>query len=142
MKRKVGRPIADHRHPDSPSLTPQERRRIKRRIANRESARRVRARRQGTLEEMLHRVRQLRPANACSCGTALACRAHGRIRRVGRATLVSVCACGVQGVAVTGAQVQKPIVELDYRSSKTSEKLPHDNDAEIFCSALTAMVLL
>lgn len=23
MKRKVGRPIADHRHPDSPSLTPQ-----------------------------------------------------------------------------------------------------------------------
>ena len=35
----------------------QERRRIKRRIANRESARRVRARRQGTLEEMLQRVR-------------------------------------------------------------------------------------
>ena len=23
QKRKVGRPIADHRHPDSPSLTPQ-----------------------------------------------------------------------------------------------------------------------
>lgn len=108
LKRKVGRPIADHRHPDSPSLTPQvwhawhchgtlrglgsdvcpacrcvlhmhpvpverpsrrwagaevswqtaqERRRIKRRIANRESARRVRARRQGALEEMLQRVR-------------------------------------------------------------------------------------
>ena len=35
----------------------QERRRIKRRIANRESARRVRARRQGALEEMLQRVR-------------------------------------------------------------------------------------
>ena len=46
-KRKVGRPIAYCGDPDSPDLLPAERRRIKRRIANRESARRVRARRQG-----------------------------------------------------------------------------------------------
>ncbi len=98
MKRKVGRPIADHRHPDSPSLTPQERRRIKRRIANRESARRVRARRQGTLEEMLHRVRHLMPGNAQSCGTAPARQGMwGRACRIGCTALVSVCACGVRG---------------------------------------------
>ena len=38
----------------------QERRRIKRRIANRESARRVRARRQDMLEEMIEKVRSRR----------------------------------------------------------------------------------
>ena len=54
-KRKVGRPIAYCGDPDSPDLTPAERRRIKRRIANRESARRVRARRQGDIEEMSYR---------------------------------------------------------------------------------------
>ena len=54
-KRKVGRPIAYCGDPDSPDLLPAERRRIKRRIANRESARRVRARRQGDIEEMSHR---------------------------------------------------------------------------------------
>lgn len=50
----------------------QERRRIKRRIANRESARRVRARRQDMLEEMIEKVctarclgTQLLPALAC-----------------------------------------------------------------------------
>ena len=51
----MGRPIAYCGDPDSPDLTPAERRRIKRRIANRESARRVRARRQGDIEEMSHR---------------------------------------------------------------------------------------
>ena len=83
-KRKVGRPIAWVGDPNSPDLTPQvcspccsvtlgsqlmrcsgvtwrcvcmqERRRIKRRIANRESARRVRARRQDMLEEMIEKV--------------------------------------------------------------------------------------
>ena len=54
-KRKVGRPIAYCGDPESPNLTPAERRRIKRRIANRESARRVRARRQDTIEELVVR---------------------------------------------------------------------------------------
>lgn len=51
-KKKVGRPIAYRGDPNAMSLTDTERRRIKRRIANRESARRVRARRQGILEEL------------------------------------------------------------------------------------------
>ncbi|KAK9834182.1 hypothetical protein WJX81_006324 [Elliptochloris bilobata] len=76
MKRKVGRPIADHRHPDTPSLTPQERRRIKRRIANRESARRVRARRQGTLKEMLHRIGELESHNSELLRHTVECEGH------------------------------------------------------------------
>ena len=54
--KKVGRPIAYKGDPNAPNLTESERRRIKRRIANRESARRVRARRQGTLEELQVKV--------------------------------------------------------------------------------------
>lgn len=54
--KKVGRPIAYKGDPNASNLTETERRRIKRRIANRESARRVRARRQETLEELQHRV--------------------------------------------------------------------------------------
>ena len=63
-KRKVGRPIAYCGDPNSPDLTPAERRRIKRRIANRESARRVRARRQDTIEEMAIKARQMEDQNA------------------------------------------------------------------------------
>lgn len=55
-KRKVGRPIIYSGDPDAPNLTPQERRRIRRRIANRESARRVRAKRQDLIEEMSIKV--------------------------------------------------------------------------------------
>ena len=55
-KKKVGRPIAYKGDPNAANLTETERRRIKRRIANRESARRVRARRQDTLEELQARV--------------------------------------------------------------------------------------
>lgn len=55
--KKVGRPIAYKGDPNATDLTEAERRRIKRRIANRESARRVRARRQGTLEELQVKVR-------------------------------------------------------------------------------------
>lgn len=55
-KKKVGRPIAYKGDPNAPNLTEAERRRVKRRIANRESARRVRARRQETLEELQVRV--------------------------------------------------------------------------------------
>lgn len=51
-RRKVGRPIMHKGNPDDPELTERERRRIKRRIANRESARRVRNRRQEEMEEM------------------------------------------------------------------------------------------
>ena len=40
----MGRPIAYRGDPNAPHLTPAERRRIKRRVANCESARRVRAR--------------------------------------------------------------------------------------------------
>ena len=54
--KKVGRPIAYKGDPNALNLTEAERRRIKRRIANRESARRVRARRQGTLEELQVKV--------------------------------------------------------------------------------------
>ncbi len=64
-KRKVGRPIIYSGDPDAPDLTPQERRRIRRRIANRESARRVRAKRQDLIEEMSIKVgtlNQLTPA--------------------------------------------------------------------------------
>ncbi|KAK9826116.1 hypothetical protein WJX81_004835 [Elliptochloris bilobata] len=50
-KRRVGRPIEYYGDADAPNLTPAERRRIRRRIANRESARRVRSRRLGELEE-------------------------------------------------------------------------------------------
>lgn len=51
-RRRVGRPVAYRGDPDAPELTEKERRRIKRRIANRESAQRVRHRRQEELEEM------------------------------------------------------------------------------------------
>ena len=60
----MGRPIAYCGDPNSPDLTPAERRRIKRRIANRESARRVRARRQDTIEEMAIKARQMEDQNA------------------------------------------------------------------------------
>ncbi len=62
-KRKVGRPIIYSGDPDAPDLTPQERRRIRRRIANRESARRVRAKRQDLIEEMSIKVRPQKPCD-------------------------------------------------------------------------------
>lgn len=61
-KKKVGRPIAYRGDPNAPELTDQERRRIKRRIANRESARRVRHKRQEELEDMQIKVRLLATA--------------------------------------------------------------------------------
>jgi hypothetical protein len=56
-KRRVGRPIEYYGDADAPNLTSAERRRIRRRIANRESARRVRSRRLGELEEAQKAVR-------------------------------------------------------------------------------------
>ena len=49
-KRKPGRPLAYQGDPFSPDVTPEERRVILRRIANRESARRVRVRHNETVE--------------------------------------------------------------------------------------------
>jgi len=55
-KKKVGRPITYKGDVNSKDLTEAERRRIKRRVANRESARRVRQKRQETMEEMQSRM--------------------------------------------------------------------------------------
>ena len=55
-KRKVGRPIAYCGDPNAPELTPMERRVVLRRIANRESARRVRSRRMDDYEHLLRKV--------------------------------------------------------------------------------------
>ncbi|DBB10757.1 TPA: hypothetical protein ACH3X3_007241 [Trebouxia sp. C0006] len=63
VRKKVGRPIAYKGDPNAANLTEAERRRIKRRIANRESARRVRARRQETLEELHTRMDQVSVRN-------------------------------------------------------------------------------
>lgn len=52
----MGRPIAYRGDPNSPALTEDERRRVKRRIANRESARRVRQKRQDQLGELQIKV--------------------------------------------------------------------------------------
>ena len=57
--RKLGRPIIYTGDPNDPELTNQERRRIKRRTANRDSARRVRLRRSEELDEISLKVSQL-----------------------------------------------------------------------------------
>ncbi len=49
-KRKPGRPLAYQGDPFSPDVTPDERRVILRRVANRESARRVRVRHNESME--------------------------------------------------------------------------------------------
>ena len=54
--KKVGRPIAFKGDPDDEGLCDDEKRRIKRRIANRESARRVRQKRQDLMEEQQAKV--------------------------------------------------------------------------------------
>ncbi|KAK9823792.1 hypothetical protein WJX72_005527 [[Myrmecia] bisecta] len=62
-KRKVGRPVSYQGDPNAPHLTEAEKRRIKRRIANRESARRVRQKRQGQLEELQDKMQGLQGRN-------------------------------------------------------------------------------
>lgn len=59
QKKKVGRPITYKGDPSSRALSESERCRIKRRVANRESARRVRAKRAETLEELQIKVSEL-----------------------------------------------------------------------------------
>lgn len=63
VQRKLGRPLAYRGDPDAPELTDAERRKIKRRIANRESARRVRAKRAELLEELQIKVTALTQQN-------------------------------------------------------------------------------
>ncbi len=56
-KKKVGRPITYNGDPNAPELTEAERRKVKRRIANRESARRVQQRRKEMIDELQHKAR-------------------------------------------------------------------------------------
>lgn len=63
-KRKVGRPIIDRVPIDSPHLTEAERRRMKRRVDNRESARRVRNKRQSYLQEISNKISAMKASNA------------------------------------------------------------------------------
>ena len=58
--RKLGRPVTFKGDPESSQLSDKERKRIKRRIANRESARRVRQKRQVLMEELHCKVRSRR----------------------------------------------------------------------------------
>ena len=55
-KKKVGRPITYNGDPNAPELSEAERRKVKRRIANRESARRVQQRRKEMIDELQHKV--------------------------------------------------------------------------------------
>lgn len=59
--KKVGRPITYNGDPNAPELTEAERRRVKRRIANRESARRVQQRRKEMIDELQHKVLAVYP---------------------------------------------------------------------------------
>jgi hypothetical protein len=93
-KRKVGRPIAYCGDINSPDLTPSERRRILRRIANRELARRVRARRLDLLDDMAQKVCPLRMPCAClgcfrPCGEAEIVRAGALVCSVRAAETAS-----------------------------------------------------
>ena len=60
-KKKVGRPITYNGDPNAPELSEAERRKVKRRIANRESARRVQQRRKEMIDELQHKVGCYRP---------------------------------------------------------------------------------
>ena len=56
VPKKLGRPVTFKGDPESAALSDGERRRVKRRIANRESARRVRQKRQVLVEELHSKV--------------------------------------------------------------------------------------
>lgn len=63
-KRKVGRPILFPGNLDNTDLTEMEKRCIKRRIANRENARRVKDRRQGEVEDTLVKLESIAEENS------------------------------------------------------------------------------
>ena len=56
VPKKLGRPVTFKGDPESAAQSDGERRRVKRRIANRESARRVRQKRQVLVEELHSKV--------------------------------------------------------------------------------------
>ena len=66
-KKKVGRPITYNGDPNAPELSEAERRKVKRRIANRESARRVQQRRKEMIDELQHKVGCLAPPPPPPC---------------------------------------------------------------------------
>lgn len=66
LKKKVGRPITYNGDPNAPELTEAERRKVKRRIANRESARRVQQRRKEMIDELQHKACPLLCHHLCS----------------------------------------------------------------------------
>ena len=65
-EKKNGRPVVFHGDPNDPRLSAEERRLLKRRIVNRESARRVRLRLRTDLEEQQRLIRS-RPARMHAC---------------------------------------------------------------------------
>ena len=69
-KGKVGRPIKYHKDPHSSDVTLEERRVILRRIANRESASRVRGRRKEAMETITQKVSNNGFADHCHVGAA------------------------------------------------------------------------
>ncbi|KAK9917908.1 hypothetical protein WJX75_009443 [Coccomyxa subellipsoidea] len=62
-KKKVGRPITYKGDPEASNLTEEEKRRIKRRIANRESARRVRQKRHDLMEDLQVNIETMQQRN-------------------------------------------------------------------------------
>ena len=69
VPKKLGRPVTFKGDPESAALSDGERRCVKRRIANRESARRVRQKRQVLVEELHCKVGFVRfhePEDQCS----------------------------------------------------------------------------
>ena len=89
----MGRPIEYYGDADAPNLTPAERRRIRRRIANRESARRVRSRRLGELEEAQKSVRSFLDRTAHGLHRHAACGVMSSATPA--LNLVGVCACRI-----------------------------------------------
>ncbi|GAB4824104.1 hypothetical protein N2152v2_011150 [Parachlorella kessleri] len=63
-RKQVGRPLKYKGDPNAPHLTEEERRRIKRRIANRESARRVRQKRNEYMDDLQSKCTALSQQNA------------------------------------------------------------------------------
>ena len=81
--KKIGRPLTDSGNPDQPGLREDERRRIRRRMANRESARRVRERR---VEAKVKMEAKVRPSLQ-SCSSSATCVSSAGGRSPGMCTL-------------------------------------------------------
>ena len=82
--KKIGRPLTDSGNPDEPGLRDDERRRIRRRMANRESARRVRERRveakakmEARVHPSLQPVKVVQAASLAQLADVQGCARHG-----------------------------------------------------------------